>query len=103
MTTIKERTQTRTMQSLDNTGELKVYIMYHHMFPNDRWVVKCPYKWLEQNNKERVRDGEEPVSLAIFKGLFSWVESQANSNELLKEYIGETLYQEAIESELINE
>ena len=99
MTTIKERTQTRTMQSLDNTGELKVYIMYHHMFPEDRWVVKCPYKWLEQNNKERVRDGEYPK----FIEEFSWVESQANSNELLKEYIGETLYQEAIESELINE
>ena len=99
MTTIKERTQTRTMQSLDNTGELKVYIMYHHMFPEDRWVVKCPYKWLEQNNKERVSDGEEPEFIEEFR----WVENQANSNELLKEYIGETLYQEAIESELINE
>ena len=90
-----EKIKNDAIQVINN----KFYIMCHSMFPKDKWVVKCPYKWLEQNNKERVRDGERPK----FIEEFSWVESQANSNELLKEYIGETLYQEAIESELINE
>ena len=50
----------------------KFYIMCHYMFPKDKWVVKCPYKWLEQNNKERAEDGNE----LEFIEEFSWVESE---------------------------
>ena len=50
----------------------KLYIMSHYMFPNQQWIVTCPYKWLKQNNKDRVEEGEEAESIEEF----SWIESE---------------------------
>ena len=49
--------------------------MSHYMFPNNQWIVTCPYKWLKQNNKDRVEEGEEPESIEEF----SWVESEVSN------------------------
>ena len=54
---------------------VKLYIMSHYMFPNQQWIVTCPYKWLKQNNKHRVEEGEEPESIEEF----SWVESEVSN------------------------
>ena len=54
---------------------VKLYIMSHYMFPNHKWIVTCPYKWLKQNNKDRVEEGEEPESIEEF----SWVESEVSN------------------------
>ena len=46
---------------IEKISNRSVWVMYHKYFPNHTWLTKCPHKWLEESNLDRVDNEKETI------------------------------------------